>query len=128
MESNLHRIRSVGLVDVLVGGSFRPNGAAILAGSEIGPGWTVARTGVGLYVVTFNEAFNALKAFWAGVREAAGTPTFAQGGDFSLANRTVQIRVMQEAAGAFAAADLASDVNNVVNFMAMVQNTDGDIR
>ena len=36
-------------------GSFRPNGSSgIVAGSQKGHGWTVARTSLGLYTITFN--------------------------------------------------------------------------
>lgn len=87
---------------VLCSGSFRPNGATgIVSGSVKGNGFTVARTSAGLYTVTFddNHSFPGKVSVLAGVRAADATPTIVQGGDYSEANRTLQLRVLQAAAG-----------------------------
>lgn len=84
---------------VLVGGSFRPNGATgVVSGSSKGRNWSVARTSTGLYTVTFGEWGVSLESFHCSLREAAATPTFVQAGDVSSSNRTAQIRVMQASA------------------------------
>lgn len=91
---------------VLCSGSFRPNGATgVVSGSVKGNGFTVARTSAGLYTVTFdtNHSFPKKVSVLTGVRAADGTPTIVQGGDYSEANRTLQLRVMQAAPSAAAA-------------------------
>lgn len=123
--TNLHKTWSVGLFDVLIGGSFRPDGATgIVADSEVGPGWDVERTGTGTYLVTFEKPLGTIKFSFFSVREAAGTETIVQGGDYDASARTLEIRVFQ--AGALV--DLTDDANNVVGFMLMVQNTSADVR
>lgn len=85
---------------VLCAGSFRPNGATgIVSGSTKGNGFSVARTSAGLYTVTFDAAhsFPDKVAVLAGVRAADATPTIVQAGDYSEANRTLQLRVLQAA-------------------------------
>lgn len=95
---NVNRALSVGRNRVAVEGSFRPNGATgVVTGSVKGKGFSIARAGAGLYTVTFSEKANALDSVTAGVREAAGTPTFVQIGDYSASNKTLQLRVMQAA-------------------------------
>lgn len=113
----------------IVFGSFRPQDTSALVDADTAPkrsgdrGFSVARADVGLYTVTFDDKWKDLEACFVSVREAAAAPTFAQGGDYSAANRTLQIRVMQESAGALAEADLADDVDNRVSFLCIFRNT-----
>jgi len=102
---------------VKVCGSFRPNGSSAVSSTYFkGNGWSVARAGTGLFTITFSEKWPELICAIASVREAAGAPTYVQFGDYVAASKTLQLRIMQEAAGTTAAADLASDADNVVNF------------
>jgi hypothetical protein len=98
---NVHRgFGSVGRDRVVVEGSFRPNGATgVVSGSSKGHGWSVARASAGLYTVTFDDFGYQLDSFFCSLREAAKTPTIVQAGDVSSANKTVQIQVLQGAAG-----------------------------
>lgn len=123
-SKRLDPVRAIGLNRVLLHGSFRPNGAGgIVAGSTKGKGFSVARDNVGLYTVTFADVFPESVSFLFGVRAADATPTIVQGGDFSAANKTLQIRLLQEAAGAFAVADMAADVDAEISFTVIVRNT-----
>lgn len=98
---NVHRgFGSVGRDRVVVEGSFRPNGASgIVAGSQKGTGWSVARTSAGLYTVTFDDFGYQLDSFLAGVREVSGSPVICNGSVVDTANKTAQIQVMQANAG-----------------------------
>lgn len=125
--SNLHAVKAVGLADVLIGGSFRPAGIGAIT-NLTGPGWTAARTGVGVVLVTFNENFSVLKGLVCSAREASGTETIVQGGDFTAGTATTGPTLEIETYQAGAAVDLAADPDNVVSFMAWVQNTSDDSR
>lgn len=119
-------LKVVGKDRVLIHGKFRPDGSSgIVSGSEDGHGWSVARTGVGAYLITLDKAMPGLVSFTCGVREAAGTPTFAQFGDYDASAGTLQLRVMQETSDTTAAADLADDADNEVSFELTFRNNSG---
>jgi len=103
---------------VTICGSFRPDGAlSVVAGTTLGKGFSVAGSGSGgEYIITFDDKFPALISAQGCVREAAGTPTFVQFGDYDATAKTLYVRVMQESGGTHALTDLADDVDNVVNF------------
>lgn len=88
------RIRPVGGEQILISGSFRPNGASgVVSSSEKGAGWSVARSGTGLYTVTFNEKLRDGVRAIASIREAGADFIHVQCGDYVAASRTLQIRV-----------------------------------
>lgn len=102
---------------IRVSGRFRPNGATgIVAGSEVGKGWSVARSGEGVYLITFSQPYANLISYKFGVRVADATPTIVQGGDYSATAGTLQVRVLQESTGTLAVADMSADVDNEVSF------------
>lgn len=104
----LNKIYGRGLDYVLFPGCFRPNGVTgIVSGSTKGQGFSVARSGVGLYTVTFDEKWVAqttglkgpgLIAFLAGMRTIS-SGALANGSVVSQANRTAQIQVYQNFSG-----------------------------
>lgn len=90
---------------VLCAGSFRPNGASgIVTGSVKGNGFTVARTSIGLYTVTFdrNHSFPKKVSVLAAMREADGRPGFVTGGDYSESERTIQLRAWRSSSASYA--------------------------
>lgn len=90
-----------GLNRVMVHGSFRPNGATgIVSGSTKGKGYSVARSGTGLYTITFDDKYPALVSAVGHARAADATPTVVQFGDYSAANKTLQLRLLQASTGA----------------------------
>lgn len=127
-----YSVESLGRGRFLVCGSFRPQGASALVDADTAPGllhprgFTVVRTGVGLYTVTFSHLWHDMVACFVGVREAGGVRVSGQGGDWSAANRTLQIRTFN---AADALADLADDVDNRISFMAVMlfSGVDGNV-
>lgn len=90
----------------LVFGSFRPQGSSALVNADTAPGpkvgsrgFSVARTSEGLYTVTFANAWLDMEACFTGVRGADASRYSAQGGDYSAANKTLQIRTYGPRAG-----------------------------
>ncbi|MBW2735614.1 MAG: hypothetical protein JRH20_24780 [Deltaproteobacteria bacterium] len=104
----LNKIYGRGLDYVVVPGSFRPDGVTgIAANSTKGQGFSVARSGVGLYTVTFDEKWPAkvtstkgpgLIAIVAGMRTISSA-ALANAGVVDQANKTAQIRVYQNFSG-----------------------------
>ena len=58
-----HEIHNFQRDGVLVCGHFSVGGAAIVANSRFGNGWTVAYTALGRYTVTTDETFHHVVAF-----------------------------------------------------------------
>lgn len=115
-------IQTYGKKRVIMHGSFNPNGTSAPTVKD-GKGFTVARSSVGLYVLTFARTFNELTSSLCGVRVADATPTIVQMGDYNAANSTLQIRTLQETGGTLALADLATDADNCVSFACIFRDT-----
>ena len=97
--------------DVLIAGSFRPNGATgILKSSGKGAGYTVARSGAGLYTITFTDPLTDLKSIVGSARDADGQPLVVQFGDYSSTSKTVQMRVFKRAQAADAKGFIPLDI------------------
>lgn len=93
------RIRGLVQNQVIISGSFQPNGTSAPTIVE-GKGFTVSRTGVGLYTVTLADKYMALVSANCGLRTADNTAALIKGGDFSLANGTFDIRTYSNSGGA----------------------------
>ena len=118
-----HAVRVSTPETVIVAGSFAPNGSsAVSASSRKGRGWSVARTSAGLFTVTFGEKYNNLISAVATLQlvTASLDSWFAQVGAYVAASKTLQIRVVDEAA---AAVDVAADADNRINFICVFSNT-----
>jgi hypothetical protein len=103
-----------------VHGSFAPNGAgAVDATSRLGIGFTVARTGVGVFVVTLDAVYRELVSADVAVQLNAFADTDALLGPISLSARTVTIFV--KTAGV--AADIAANANNRLHFSLALRST-----
>ncbi len=109
---------------VVVEGSFRPNGSsAIDNGLNEGVGFSVARTGVGVYVVTFSDKFPALIRATADMRLNAFGDSAVFAGAYSAPTASAKATLTIYAATAGVAADIASNANNWVQFYAKFRNT-----
>jgi len=124
---NTFEVHNLGPERVLVCGSFRPQGTGAVVAADTSPqshaGFSVARTGVGDYLITFDDVWQDMQGCFFSAREAAGAPTYVQGGDYVAASKTLACTIMQESAGTTAATDLADDVDNRVSFMCFFKNT-----
>lgn len=105
---------------VAVHGSFRPAGTGAPTNVK-GKRFSVARTGVGVFQVTFSDSFNDMEACVLGLREAGGLPHIVQYGDYVAASKTLDIRLFL--ASTHAAADLAADADNEISFFCVFKNT-----
>jgi hypothetical protein len=77
-------------------------------------GWTVARTGVGVYVVTLTDPFDGYRDTRCALRPAALTPVGMQPGLVNKSARTFTINAFNTTTGA--AADIAFDANTWIDF------------
>lgn len=117
-------LRMLGIGRVRVAGSFRPDGTSTTLLDVSTRGVTVTRNGSpGNYLLTFDDSYSDLVAVTGGVRVADDTATLVQFGDYNSTAKTLQMRVLRESAGAFAPADLAADVDNVVTFDVTFRNS-----
>jgi hypothetical protein len=106
---------------VKIEGSFAPNGSsALVSTSTKGKAFTVARTGVGVFVVTLNDKYAELISTRCGVQLSALADTDVLFGPIDVISaKTVTILV--KTAGV--AADIAANANNRIHFSLTLRNT-----
>jgi hypothetical protein len=75
----------------IIAGGFQCNGTSDPTVTH-GRGFSVARTSIGLYTVTFDDIYPQLEALGCSLRGADGAGHYVEGGDYSQANSTIQIR------------------------------------
>ncbi len=121
-----NKLLTVGNGMVQVNGSFRPKGTSAPVVVD-GKRWSVVRTSVGLYTVTFGDKYVQLVEALAGARVADATGTLVQAGDFSAANKTLQIRTFRSGGSSSSTKQLPLSITalrlasraKIVNLMSM---------
>lgn len=103
---------------VLIAGSFAPAGTGAPTAVQ-GKGFTVARTGVGTFLVTFADKYAALAAATGTLQLAALADSVIQFGSYDASAKTLVVRVLT----AGVAADVAADANNRVHFDLTFRNS-----
>lgn len=117
---NYSPLRALNRETVLMEGSFAPNGSSALdAASRSGLGFSVARSGVGTFLVTFSDKFASVIKATAHLQLAASADSMAQVGTIDLAAKTMVISVLT----AGSPADIAADANNRINFSVSFRNS-----
>lgn len=112
---------------VIIAGRFRPNAAGTIDNAlNKGRGWSVARTGVGEYTVTLEDSFPELLAVIPQVQVNTLLKSNVQltGAIDFPTSKTFKIQYQEETAGALAAAEIASNANNWVHFIAYMRNSE----
>ena len=99
-------------------GSFAPAGTGAVTDAR-GDGFSVARTGVGTFTITFDKVWPELESATATVQLNASANTFAQVGAVNLSSKTAVIRTITAGSDA----DIAANANNRVNFRFCFKNT-----
>jgi hypothetical protein len=112
-----HRIDTAERNRRLVAGSFAPDGVGAVTAVK-GEGFTVARTGVGVFTVTLQDTYVDIECAEACMQLVAAGDTYAQVGAIDLAARTVVIRTVTGGVEA----DIAADADNRVHFQLMARN------
>lgn len=77
----------------IIAGGFRCKGTSNPTVTH-GRGFTVARTSIGLYTVTLDDIYPQMESLVASLRGADGLGHYVEGGDYSQANSTLQLRVL----------------------------------
>jgi hypothetical protein len=119
---NLTHAQVLNRGEVVICGSFAPNGTdAVDAASNTGTGWSVARTGVGIFVVTLQDKWVGLFSAQVSVQLSSGGARAAQLGDIDVASaKTVLIRTV----GADGSpADIDANANNRIHFVLRLRNS-----
>lgn len=108
---------------VVLAGSFAPNGSsAVSSASNLGHGWSVARTSAGLFTITLEDAYVSLLSATATLQLATADDKLAQIGSCDVVSaKTVQIRIWDISDAAVA--DVAANANNRVNFVLCLKNS-----
>lgn len=119
---NTYQLRGLRGGQVVVNGSFAPNGSsALVATSNQGRGFTVARTSAGLFTITFADKYANLISFTHGLQLAAGDDKVTQGGTYTAASKTLTLRVWDVSAAA--ETDVAANANNRIHFQVIFDNS-----
>lgn len=103
---------------VMIQGSFAPAGTGAVTAVK-GKGFSVARTGVGTFVVTLANSYADLESADAHLQLAAPNGNSANVGAVNLAARTITLVTV--ASGAVA--DIAANADNRVHFAFVLRNT-----
>lgn len=106
----------------VIAGTFFPNGtSAVDNASNIGSGWTVARTNVGDFTITLADAYQQLlhADFQVHLAADADTDIVGKAHDVSASSKTVTLTV--NTAGS--PADIAADPDNKISFMLLLSRT-----
>lgn len=99
--------------------SFAPAGTGAPTSVEGKGVSTVTRTGVGTFLVTLQDAWNALVAATGTLQLSAAADSVVQFGDYSASAKTLVVRVLT----AGAAADVAANANNRVHVSLTLRNS-----
>lgn len=123
-------LQILGKLRKVISGTFFPNGSsAIVAASNLGLGWTVARTGVGVIVVTLQDAYNNFDSAWVKSHSAtlghsaqitsviAANGGAGVGGSFTLKTYV---------AGTNSVVDFAAATTESISFGLILKNTSGN--
>lgn len=117
---NYAPLRSLNREEVVISGSFAPNGSsAVAATSCSGLGWSVARSGVGVFTVTFSDKFASYISATATLQLAASANSQVQVGTVDLAAKTMVLRTITAGSDA----DIAANANNRINFVIRFRNS-----
>lgn len=114
-------VSSMGRELQLLVGSFAPNGSsALVAASTKGKGFTVARTGVGTFLITLADKYADMVAAHADLSAAAASGNYAQVGAYNASAKTLVVRTVTSAG---AATDVAAGADERVSFSLVVRNS-----
>jgi hypothetical protein len=117
---NFSGLKTLGRELIVIAGSFAPNGSsAVSATSRKGRGWSVARTDVGLFTITFTDKYVDLVSAIATAQLATAADIKAQIGTYTAASKTLVIRLLAVATET----EVAADANNRVNFVCVFSNS-----
>ncbi len=118
---NHDKLWALGNDRVEIAGRFRPNGTGAVDNAlNKGLGFTVARTGVGAFLLTLQDRYNDLEHSHADVMLAAVADLRGQIGAVEVQTAgTVEINIL---AGAVPT-DIADDPDNWVTFKLRLKNT-----
>lgn len=106
---------------VIVAGSWGTNGASAVLTVK-GEGFTVARTGVGLAEVTFDEIFGDLESFDCKLQLNAAADSVMQNGVYTApASPTLGKQQVRHMTAGAVAEFPASNANNRVHFVAVLK-------
>ena len=113
-DKNAYPYPSLNTKSMNLSGSFAPNGTGAVDNTQNnGRGFTVARSGVGTFVITLDAKFVRLRSCGLTVQLATPANTFAQlTGETVATTQTITITTLT----AGAAADIAAAAGNRIHF------------
>ena len=111
----------------IIAGTFKPNGgSAVDNDSNVGTGFTVARTGTGEFTVTLGDSYPGLISAQATTALNTAAATFMQitgAPDVTTAKTVVFTALTTTSTAAPVATDIAANANNHVHFVLLLRNT-----
>ena len=104
---------------IVISGSFAPAGTDAPT-TVRGRGFTVARTGVGSFTVTFSDSYPELVAVTAQLQRNLPNGSDVYVGAYDASARTLVLQVLDNVNSA---ADVSAHANNRVNFAVFFRNS-----
>lgn len=120
---NFDFIQALGKGIKVISGSFAPNGASAVASTSVkGKGFSVARTGAGVFTITLQDAYVALLAGHCSLQLATAADQYVQLGAIDVVSaKTVVINVWDISDAALA--DIAANAGNRIHFTLVLSNS-----
>lgn len=113
-------LETQGVRECQVSGSFAPNLAGAVASSSVkGAGFTVARTGVGVFEVTLNDKWRDAKSIVASLEQTTRGDQLVATSPYNVSTRKFTITVWDVSSAALVD---TLDNTNRINFQAIMDN------
>lgn len=122
-----HDVQSARSELKLIPGRFLFNGTSSPA-TTYGKGFTIARTGVGVYTITLQDRYAELESvYWGAGKSAAVAWQVSVTGNVTggSATNTLSFTYLEESAGTFAAADPVANAANWLSFTIAYRTASG---
>jgi hypothetical protein len=119
---NLTNPQALNRGEVSICGSFAPNGSsALVAASQLGIGFTVARTSAGLFTITLQDSWVSLLSATVTVQLATAADIQLQVGTTDVVTaKTIQVRAVDSTG---TVQDIAANANNRIHVNLRLKNS-----
>ncbi len=117
-------VQALDMKCITLPGSFAPNGVLAIDNSlNKGKGFSVARTGVGIYTVTLEDGYPQILSVNVTLQLGTAADYIVQAGQIDPLNARTAIFKVWSVSGA-GLTDVIADLNNRINFVLWLKNTE----
>ena len=120
---NFDVLQALGKNIKVICGSFAPNGGSAVSSSSVkGLGFSVARTGAGIFTITLQDSYVDVVAVQASLQLATPDDKMLQWGAIDVVTAKTLVLNVWDFSGA-AVADIAANASNRIHFSLYLRNS-----